>query len=400
MIATRELRSARAFGDYATVLFATTFLQSFFDLTVEEAIVKYGFHYLAQERWGRLRRLFLEALVVKTAGAVIGAGALVLLAIVGPHRLEAAFLLAAAIPIGQSLDGLAGAPLYLHGRYDLRSVSLAWGSVLRVAGVAVGAQHGVPGAIAGILAAQVVSTLSVGGAGIVAFRRFPASTNEPLGEDRREIVKFIAQSSAATGVLSLRVGLAPLLLGLVTNTTQVGLFKVAQTPQVAFQALSAPVRMVLLTDQTRDWERGKRPTVFHRIERYSAVALALSALLVPALYWLMPSLVARVYGSHYDAATPAARIFLIVAALQLIYSWTESFPVTIGRPALRIYTHGIESVTVLPLIIVLGTVWHAAGAAAAVLAGTCAFCVAWTIILMRIRPSRSDRGLVDTAPAD
>ena len=44
-MATRELHSTRLFGDYATVIFATGFLQSLFDLTVEEALVKYGFRY-------------------------------------------------------------------------------------------------------------------------------------------------------------------------------------------------------------------------------------------------------------------------------------------------------------------------------------------------------------------
>ena len=37
--ASRELHSTRAFGDYATDIFTTGFLQSFFDLTVEEALV-------------------------------------------------------------------------------------------------------------------------------------------------------------------------------------------------------------------------------------------------------------------------------------------------------------------------------------------------------------------------
>ena len=77
VVATRELHSARHFGDFATVLFATGFLQSFFDLTVEEALVKYGFRYISREDWGRLRRLFSSALRFKLAGPRGGLGLVV-----------------------------------------------------------------------------------------------------------------------------------------------------------------------------------------------------------------------------------------------------------------------------------------------------------------------------------
>jgi O-antigen/teichoic acid export membrane protein len=253
IVATRQFHSAPRFGDYATVLFATSFLQSFFDLTVEEAVVKYGFRYSTQEDWGRFRRLFASALKFKVAGSVLGALALVVFSQLAPHRLEIPILLAAGIPLGQSLEGLAGSMLYLRSRYDLRSLLLAWSMGLRLIGIFVGAHYGVAEAIAGVLAAQVVSTIGVGAVGLAAFRRFPRAAPRPLGEDRREIGSFVGQSSVATGVLSLRGGLAPLLLGAVTSTAQVGFFRVAQAPQSGFLALSAPARMVLLTEQTRDW---------------------------------------------------------------------------------------------------------------------------------------------------
>ena len=40
--------SKQEFGDYATVIYATSFFQSFFDLTVEEALVKYGFRFVTR----------------------------------------------------------------------------------------------------------------------------------------------------------------------------------------------------------------------------------------------------------------------------------------------------------------------------------------------------------------
>jgi len=385
VVATREL-SLRTFGDYATVLFVTGFLQGFFDLTVEEVLVKYGFRYSTREDWARLRRLFGSAMRFKLAGSAVGALGLVVFSQIASPRLEIPCLLAAGIPIGQSFEGLAGSMLYLRGRYDIRSLLLAWSMALRLAGIAVGAHFGLAEAVAGVLVAQVVSTASVGLVGLLAFRRFPSAPSRPLGDDRREIVSFVIQSSAATGVLSLRGGLAPLLLGAVTNTTQVGLFRVAQAPQSGFLALSAPARMVLLTEQTRDWEKGRQSNVLRGVRRYSVVAFGIGVVAVPPLLIWIPDLIRLVNGPEYVGASDAARLFVAAAAVQLVVGWTKSFPVTIGRPGLRILTHGIETIVVLPLVLVLGVLWGATGAAGAVLAGTCAFALVWVFVFARIRP--------------
>jgi O-antigen/teichoic acid export membrane protein len=400
VVATHEFKLG-AFGDYATVIFATSFLQSFFDLTVEEALVKYGFRYSTREDWGRFRRLFSSALRFKLAGSAIGALGLVVFSQLAPHRLEIPLLLAAGIPLGQSLEGLAGTMLYLRGRYDIRSLLLTWSMVLRLGGIAVGAHYGVAEAVAGVLAAQVASTASVGLVGWLAFRRFPSATARPLGEERREILSFILQSSAATGILSLRGGLAPLLLGAVTNTRQVGLFRVAQAPQSGFQALSAPARMILLTEQTRDWEKGRQSVVLHGVRRYSLLASVIALVAVPPLLVWIPDLIRFVNGPEYVGAANAARLLTLAAAVQLVVGWTKSFPVTIGRPGLRILTHGIETIVVLPLTLVFGMLWGAAGAAGAVLVGMCAFAIVWAFVFLRIDPD--DLGpptpVVDIGPA-
>jgi O-antigen/teichoic acid export membrane protein len=386
VVATRELPSTQAFGDYATVLFATAFFQSFFDLTVEEALVKYGFRYVTREDWGRLRRLFLSAFRFKLVGSALGAVGLLVFAVFAPSRLEVPLLLGAGIALGQSLEGLAGSVFYLRSRYDLRSFFLAWSMGLRLLGVAVGARYGVTEAVAGVLAAQVAATLSIGLAGWLVFRRYPAGTASSLGDDRREIVSFVAQSSVATGVLSVRGSLAPLLLGSVTGTVQVALFKVAQAPQAGFQALSAPARMVLLTEQTRDWERGRQSAVLRGIRRYSLAALIAAIVAVPPLIEWVPDLIRRINGPEYVGATDAARLLIVAAGVQLVFGWTKSFPVTIGRPGLRVWTHGLETVIVLPLVVVFGIFWGAAGAAGAILVGVCVFALAWTIVFLRMKP--------------
>jgi Na+-driven multidrug efflux pump len=65
--------------------------------------------------------------------------------------------------------------------------------------------------------------------------------------------------------------------------------------------------------------------------------------------------------------------------------------VTIGRPGLRVWTHGLETVIMLPLVVVFGLVWGAAGAAGAVLVGMCVFAAVWIVVFLRIRPENIHR---------
>ena len=383
IVASHELPSLRVFGDFSTIVFATGFFQSLFDLTVEEALVKFGFRYLAREDWGRLRGLFRSAFWFKVTGSAVGGLALLAVALLGPDRLRTPLLFAALIPLGQSLEGLAGSTLYLRGRYDIRSGFLAWSMLLRLAGIAIGAHFGLLEAIVGMLVAQLAATASVGFAGFLAFRRFPVL------RERRSVTTAATSSRSshsrapAPGSRRCVQGLAPLLLGAVTNTTQVGLFRVAQAPQSGFQALSAPARMVLLTEQTRDWESGRREAVLRGVRRYSAIASVLMVIAVPPLLYFMPDIVKLVYGAKYAGASDAARVFLGVAAVQFVVGWTKSLPVAIGRPGLRVTTHGVESLVIVPLVLVLGHAYGATGAAFAVLAGMLVFAGMWAVIFMR-----------------
>lgn len=389
IVAARTLGLER-FGLFAIVMAATGFFQTLLDLTVEEAVTKYGFRYSTAGDWARLRRLFGRALAFKGSGAVLAGLALLALAplaeaLFAAEGLLAPLAFAALVPLAQAPEGLAGTAIILRGRYDVRAFFLALSMALRLAAVAIGARYGVTEAIAAIVVAQVVATAAVGAAGLAAFRRFPAVAAQPLGDDAPEIRAFVLRSSLATGVVSLRTTLAPLLLGVVSNVGQVGAFRAALAPQQGFTSLSAPARMILLTEQTRDWERGEHAKVFAGVRRYSMSAAALMAVLVLPLLVFMPQLIRLVFTEEFAGAADAARIVLVAAVLQFVFGWTKSFPVSIGRPSLRVVTHGVETIVLLPLVVLLGARWGATGAAAAVLIATVVFSAHWTVLFLRVR---------------
>ena len=113
------------------------------------------------------------------------------------------------------------------------------------------------------------------------------------------------------------------------------------------------------------------------------------AITVPFLYWLMPDIVALAYGEEYRPASDAARLMLLAGAVGLVFAWTKSLPVSVGRPELRIVTHGIETIVLIPLVLVFGELWDATGAAAAVLVSTCVFAGAWVVAVARLHRAQA-----------
>ena len=378
------------FGVFMTALVVVGFFQTLLDLTVEESLTKYGFRYVTGEDWGRLRRLFRQALMIKVVGGVLATLLVVALApfadeIFGADGLEQALLAASLLPLVQSSENVGATALLLHSRYDLRSMYQAGSAVLRLLAIVIAAPMGVTEALVAIVVAQAISTIVISVVGTEALRRFPSAPAKGLGEDVREIRTFVVQSSLATGVISLRTTLIPLILGVISGTTQVGLFRIATTPQAGFAAASSPARLVLLTEQTRDWEQGARSSVLAGVRSYSKWAGAIMVVAVPVFFVSMPWLIRVVFGSEYDGAVHAARIVLVAAAIHFVFGWTKSLPVTIGRPRLRIVTHGLETLVAIPLVAVLGAEWGATGAAVAVLASTLVFAGAWLVVITRLR---------------
>jgi len=378
------------FGVFMTALVVVGFFQTLLDLTVEESLTKYGFRYVTGQDWGRLRRLFRQAVLLKVVGGALATLLIVAFApfadeIFDADGVQQALLAAALLPLVQSSENVGATALLLHSRYDLRSVYQAGSAALRLLAIVIAAPLGVTEALVAIVVAQAISTIVFSLVGVVALRRFPSAPAKELGDDVPEIRTFVLQSSIATGVISLRTTLIPLILGVVSGTTQVGLFRIATTPQTGLAAASSPARLVLLTEQTRDWEKGARSSVLAGVRSYSKWAGGIMIVAVPVFFVAMPWLIRIVFGSEYDGAVHAARIILIAAAIHFALGWTKSLPVTIGRPRLRIVTHGLETIVAIPLVALLGAEWGATGAAVGVLVSTVVFALAWLVVIVRLR---------------
>jgi O-antigen/teichoic acid export membrane protein len=388
IVAARQL-SKDDFARFALVFAAMGILQLFLDLTVEEVVVKYGNRYAARSDWGRFRRLFEVGLSVKLLGGVAGSLATVVTAFLADAiwpigGLRDPLLIAAVIPLVQAPEGLAGATLLVRNRYDIRSAFLAWSMLLRLVAIAIGSSLGLLQTFVAIAIAQTVATASVSAIALNAFRRWPQVAAIPLGRDRAAVRSFALQSTIASALASLRGLLPTVLVGVVANKSDIANFRVAQAPQTALASLSSPVRLVLLAEQTRDVEHGRGDRAFRLLRRYIATATVLSCVFVPILWVATPWLVRAAYGARYASAANAVRVMLLAAAVQFVFGWTKSFPVSIGRPRLRTAGQVVELVALVPLVIVLAEAYGATGAAAGILGSSLVLAAFWSISLVRL----------------
>jgi O-antigen/teichoic acid export membrane protein len=389
IVAAREL-SVPDFARFAIVFATTSLLQLFVDLTIDEVVVKYGNRYAAREDWGRFRRLFEIGLAVKMAGGAAGSVVIVAAAFLAPyiwtlHGLRNPMLIAALIPLIQQPEGMAGAVLLLRNRYDLRGGLLFWSMLLRLAAIVIGAPHGLLWIFTAIVLAQVVSSITVCWVAYAAYRRYPRAERRPLAEDAREIRAFAIQSTIASGLTSLRTGLPTVLIGVVASARQVSFLRAAQAPSTAFASLSAPARLVLLAEQTRDIEFGRADRAYALLRRYIAGTALLGLVITPILWIAMPTLIRWVYKAKYVPAANAFRVMLLAAVVQLVFAWTKSFPVSIGRAGLRTVGQLCEIAVLVPAVLLLADRYGATGAAGGVLAGAVTLAVFWSVALLRLR---------------
>src|SRR5947209_348505 len=374
IVAAREL-SKHDFARFALVFAVTSLLQLFVDLTIDEVVVKYGNRYAAREDWGRFRRLFRVGLAVKMAGGLAGTIAIVVAAFLAPYiwnvpGLRTPLLIASLIPLLQQPEGMAGAVLLVRNRYDLRGLLLFWSMLLRLAAIAIGAQHGLNWLFAAIVVAQAISSITVCAIAYAVFRRYPRVARAPLGDDAREIRNFAVQSTISSGLTSVRTSIPTVLIGVVATSSQVANFRAAQAPSTAFASLSAPARLVLLAEQTRDVEHGRLDRAYALLRRYIFGTVALSVVITPILWIAMPTLIRWIYKPKYVPATNAFRVMLLAAVVQLVFAWTKSFPVSIGKPGLRTVGQLVEIAVLVPAVLVLGDRYGATGAATGVLLGS------------------------------
>ena len=245
------------------------------------------------------------------------------------------------------------------------------------------------GAVIGMVVAQVVATAAISIAGVAAFRRFPSA---PVRAARRGAPRRCGASSSpstlASSLVSARATLGTALLadGRADRPGRL-LPQRAGAGDRASRRSPAPARLVLLTEQTRDFEAGRHDRGVRACSaatssaRRRADGRRRAGSLVADAVPHGPRVRRRRSASTRRIA---ARLVLVAAALQLVFGWTKSFPVSIGRPGPADRRAQRRDRRVRPAAARLRRATGARPArAAALLVSTVVFCALWIVLLWR-----------------
>ena len=191
VVATREL-GVHDYAQFAAVIAASTFFQQLLDLTIEEALVKFGFRYIGGASAGGGCGACSRSRSASSSSAACSPGsrscalapfAKQVWGTGGVVRADADRVADRRSRRRRRTSPPARSSCAAATTSAARSSRVSMG--LRLIGLAIGCRYGVAGAVIGMVVAQVVATAAIGVAGIAAFRRFPQAPSEPLGEDVR-----------------------------------------------------------------------------------------------------------------------------------------------------------------------------------------------------------------------
>lgn len=409
---TATLVAARAlgpdgFGEVVLAISTATLVAMLLDLTLEDAIVYHGFQSLQAGQMRRLRALIRRSLVLDLSiglvvAAVLVSAAVPLADLVSGGDLGADMVrLAALAVLVSTVDGTTGGMLLVAGRPDLRAWVNAAANAVRLGGVLVAVEIGGPEAV--VVAYGIASAAGSALLGFLAWRlgwrRWrPSGTSddgEPVGS--RVLVSFAFHTSLANTLFSGREMLIPIVLGSLAGPAAVGLFRVALLPVTAVAVAGAPIRMLLLPEQTKLAASRRFRDLWRSIRVHTLAGLALGLPFAAVGWFALDALIPLLYSEEFTGAIDASRILLFAAIVHLATSWWKTLPTAVGKPALRT----VVAATSLVLTIVLLALLAGRGDEGAALAFTMAAAItgsAW-LVMARVLLNRADPGIFSSEDA-
>jgi O-antigen/teichoic acid export membrane protein len=395
------------FGQVVLAISTATLVGMLLDLTLEDALVFHGFRALQAGQMGTLRGLIRRSLVLDlTIGVAVAA---VVVALAGPladlvsgGRLPADMLrLAAVAGLVATVDGTTGGMLLVAGRPDLRAVVMVVANAARLGGVVVAVQSG-GGAeavvVSYVIAAAAGAALQAVLAWWVGWRRWRA--HGASGEQQvasRVLISFAFHTSLSTTLFSGREMLIPMLLGSLAGPGAVGLFRVALLPVAAVGVAGAPIRMMLLPEQTKLAASERFETLWRSIRVHTLVGLALGLPGAAAGWFALETIIPLLYTEQFTAAVDASRILLVAAVAHLAFGWWKTLPTAVGRPELRTVVAASSLLLTIALLAVLAR--HGSeGAALAFSLAAAITGIAW-LVMARVLLRRAHAGAAETEDA-
>lgn len=378
VVAARILGPERM-GRQSFIAFAVTTAQSVTAGGFGMSLLRYVGELRGQRRERALPSLVGWAWQISAAAGALGALPLLAVALAGAKPTWAWVFGAAAVVAG-ALHRAQGTVLIGTERWRSHAVILlVTGAASVVATLAVlllgGGISGMLAVIAATAAAMLVWTTVVVQRVLAPLQR----EREPLGEIRRELVKFALASSV------------PLILGLIvlqrselfflerfSSDSQIALYSIAFSATAALIAVPSVIGAVLIPSVATLVGSGDFDRIRRGYSRVVRLSLLFALPLTGAALALGPDLLALVYGHRYARAGDVFLIVVVTLPLAPLSGASGALLAGYGRIRAPIVVSSIAAVVDLALAAVLVPRFDAIGAG---IANTCAFSIAAALAL-------------------
>lgn len=306
----------------------------------------------------------LSFLIVALVGPLIAAPLL------GDAASWTLFILGSAVTFSGSTVPVSRAILVAHSRFATAAALSIGGAVVRLFFAGGVAARG--GSLSYVLAAVAIGT-ALEAAGWLLFAthsfrarhdaRWTRTPSKSLGADRSKVLRFIGFSDLSSLIGALPKQADVVILAFVSNTTQVGFYRVARGLAALGSALATPIQTVLYPRFAR-LSSGKDLSALRTLVRRSSRTLTYPA--ATLMLFSLPFLsfaIRFAAGEDYVAATPVAIAMIVGAAIYAALAWVR--PLMLAERMLRVMVINslVWSVLAVALYFQMGSAWGAVGAA-------------------------------------
>lgn len=364
------------YGRLALVMSFVVLVGQFFDVRVGTAETTFGAGRIAAGDWAGTAGVFRLGYGIDALTGVLGFAVVALAApfagpwLVGSDGAQLMLLFALTL-LASTLDDSSVTVLRLMGRFRLLATYMTGLEALRVAAVAL-ALYVEPSLTSVLVALVVYDVVGAGVNWLMASRVFSQASGLSLlarptigFSERRAMLRTVFHTNVVSYARIAQVQLPTLLLGALTTTTQVGLYKVGAAAGSIVGRIADPIYASILPRLSRLWAAERRDEIARLLRQATPIAAAVIGVALLLLIVFASPILRLIGGAEATEAVPVLVLVGVGYAVSGILFWNTSLLFAAGRSRTVSLVAVASAILQIGLVVPLAAAWGATGAAMA-----------------------------------
>ncbi len=368
------------FGTYAMIVSFVGLIQEFLNLNVGTALIKFGAVFHAEKRNDKLLALVKGSLYISIIMALISVIVIAILCtfsystFIKEPNLEWFVIWYAVAASITYVNSISKGLLRLYYKFRVSSLIQMIMDVIETGAIAI-AVFFYPKDLNIFFVAIIITRLMNGAiCNILAYYELRRELNpyiatpiSILNDSRKSIFGFIFGNSVGNSLKTVITQGDVLLLGLLSNSIQVGYYSVAKKLAYSVLTLTDPLTQSIYPQLSKLIAAGSYKEIRRMLVKITSIAMIPGIVFLLVTYFLNKWIIVTVYGIDYAPASDSFYYFLIGAVLGAATFWTLPLIQSLGIVTLRIKIYIITIFLGSSLAYLLVPSMHNAGMSLALL---------------------------------